>query len=85
MRMHVAPLCLTFLLLSAPISAQETLKRTFGQVFSKIFSEVDTTYIAENRYNLAFMLEQSFWGEHYRMKARNKEGEPQRISSTHPT
>lgn len=80
MRMHVAPLCLTFFLLSAPISAQETLKRTFGQVFSKIFSEVDTTYIAENRYNLAFMLEQSFWGEHYRMKARNKEGEPQRIS-----
>ena len=28
---------------------------------------IDTTYISPNKYNLAFMLEQSSWYEHYRL------------------
>lgn len=28
---------------------------------------IDTTYISPNQYNLAFMLEQSSWYEHYRL------------------
>lgn len=33
----------------------------------KKLNDVDTTYISPNKYNLAFMLEQSTWFEHYRL------------------
>lgn len=35
----------------------------------KDFNAIDTNYIAPNLYNLAFMLEHSFWYEHYRLGA----------------
>ena len=37
------------------------------QHLEKIFTETDTTYIAPNKYNLTFMVEQSFWHERYRL------------------
>ena len=38
------------------------------QHLEKIFTETDTTYIAPNKYNLTFMVEQSFWHERYRLE-----------------
>lgn len=46
-----------------------TIKLT-GQEIKKAgikLNTVDTTYISPNKYNLAFMLEQSSWYEHYRL------------------
>ncbi len=49
------------------------------QHLEKIFTETDTTYIAPNKYNLTFMVEQSFWHERYRLGIRINE-ERQNIS-----
>ena len=49
------------------------------QHLEKIFTETDTTYIAPNKYNLTFMVEQSFWHERYRLGTRINE-ERQNIS-----
>ena len=38
-------------------------------------NDVDTTYISPNKYNFAFMLEQSTWFEHYRLGGNKKDGE----------
>lgn len=43
------------------------------QHLEKIFTETDTTYIAPNKYNLTFMVEQSFWHERYRLGTRINE------------
>ena len=42
------------------------------QHLENIFTETDTTYIAPNKYNLTFMVEQSFWHERYRLGTRYK-------------
>lgn len=50
-----------------------TIKLT-GQEIKKAgikLNTVDTTYISPNKYNLAFMLEQSSWYEHYRLGSNN--------------
>ena len=38
-------------------------------------NDVDTLYISPNKYNFAFMLEQSTWFEHYRLGSNNKDGD----------
>lgn len=59
------------LLLSAQsLYGQNEKQQTFMQRLEKIFSETDTTYIAPNKYNLAFMIEQSFWHERYKLGTR---------------
>lgn len=49
---------------------QNEKQQTFMQRLGKVFSETDTTYIAPNKYNLAFMIEQSFWHERYKLGTR---------------
>ena len=73
-------LCLFCLLSGLSAAAQTSQKRTFGQWFQKTFTEIDTTYIDENKYNLAFMLEQSFWGENYHFTAKTGSKGKQSIS-----
>ena len=41
----------------------------------KKLNDVDTTYISPNKYNLAFMLEQSTWFEHYRLGSNEANGQ----------
>lgn len=74
-------ICPLFFLVCLQSTAQTEKKHTIGQIVGKIFSETDTAYISENRYNLAFMIEQSFWDERYRMSAGRTTGR-QRISFT---
>lgn len=63
------------LLLSQTLCAQTTEKQNkFMQHIERIFSETDTTYIAPNKYNLTFMVEQSFWHERYRLGTRINDG-----------
>ena len=38
-------------------------------------NDVDTTYISPNKYNFAFMLEQSTWFEHYRLGGSSQDGD----------
>ena len=38
-------------------------------------NDVDTTYISPNKYNFAFMLEQSTWFEHYRLGGSSEDGD----------
>lgn len=38
-------------------------------------NDVDTLYISPNKYNLAFMLEQSTWFEHYRLGSKKSDGQ----------
>ena len=45
----------------------------------KEFNAIDTNYISPNLYNLAFMLEQSTWYEHYRL-GNNSKYTPQSLS-----
>ena len=45
----------------------------------KEFNAIDTNYISPNLYNLAFMLEQSTWYEHYRL-GNNSKYNPQSLS-----
>ena len=54
------------------IQAQTEKQNKFMQHLEKIFTETDTTYIAPNKYNLTFMVEQSFWHERYRLGTRIK-------------
>ena len=61
------------------IQAQTEKQNKFMQHLEKIFTETDTTYIAPNKYNLTFMVEQSFWHERYRLGTRINE-ERQNIS-----
>lgn len=73
---HRNLLSLIVLLLGSYSAAQgqETLSapNKFADRMKRIFSETDTTYIAPNRYNLTFMIEQSFWYEHYRLGVRTE-------------
>lgn len=50
------------------ISKQELTK------VGKSLNDIDTTYISPNQYNLAFMLEQSTWFEHYRLGSNGNDG-----------
>lgn len=50
--------------------AQTEKQHKFMQRLGEIFSETDSSYIEPNKYNLAFMIEQSFWHERYQLGAR---------------
>ena len=67
------------MLFGQTIQAQTEKQNKFMQHLEKIFKETDTTYIAPNKYNLTFMVEQSFWHERYRLGTRINE-ERQNIS-----
>ena len=56
-------------LFSLNIQAQEENKETVVPKKRKfrIFNTIDTTYIANNLYNLTFMLEHSTWYERYQL------------------
>lgn len=45
----------------------------------KHINAIDTNYISPNRYNLAFMLEQSTWHEHYKL-GTNRNDQSQKLS-----
>ena len=47
----------------------KAVRRTGRRIRRKVkdFNAIDTVYISPNLYNLAFMLEQSTWYEHYRL------------------
>ncbi len=53
------------------LKAQDLEKPTFLQRAAKLFSETDSNYIAPNKYNFTFMIEQSFWHERYRLRTRH--------------
>lgn len=58
-----------------------TVVRETGRTLRRVgrqFNAIDTNYISPNRYNLAFMLEQSIWHEQYRLGGKGG-GEKQRI------
>lgn len=57
-----------FLFLCQSLHAQTEKRKSFAQWLEKTFSETDTTYISPNKYNLTFMVEQSFWHERYSLK-----------------
>lgn len=57
-----------FLFLCQSLHAQTEKQNRFTQWLEKTFSETDTTYISPNKYNLTFMVEQSFWHERYSLK-----------------
>lgn len=72
-------ICIIFILLfGRAVMAQTEEKSKFVQQLGKIFSETDTSYISPNKYNLTFMLEQSFWHEQYQLGA-NINNNDQRI------
>ena len=55
-----------------------TTVRHTGRKIRKVgkeFNAVDTTFIAPNLYNLAFMLEHSSWYEYYRLGSNSNNGE----------
>lgn len=53
--------------------AYQISKRELTKV-GKSLNDIDTTYITPNLYNLAFMLEQSTWFEHYRLGSNGNDG-----------
>lgn len=61
------------LLASGVRSAYQISKRELTKVGRKL-NDIDTTYISPNQYNLAFMLEQSTWFEHYRLGSNGNDG-----------
>ncbi len=59
-----------------------TVVRHTGRKIRKVgkeFNAIDTTFIAPNLYNLAFMLEHSTWYEHYKL-GNNSSSNPQSLS-----
>lgn len=65
-----APVSYSRLLLSSLTDGIVRSIQFTGQGIKKVgvkLNTVDTTYISPNKYNLAFMLEQSSWYEHYRL------------------
>lgn len=59
-----------------------TVVRHTGRKIRKVgkeFNAIDTTFIAPNLYNLAFMLEHSTWYEHYKL-GNNSNSNPQSLS-----
>ncbi len=55
-------------------------KKNFFQTIGHLISDMDTTYISPNKYNLAFMLENSEWYEYYRFKSSEGGKQSLRIS-----
>lgn len=55
-------------------------KRNVFQAIGHLISDVDTIYISPNKYNLAFMLENSEWYEYYRFKSSEGGKQSLRIS-----
>lgn len=67
------------------LNVREKIKKKYNifKRFIRAFDEYDTTYITPNRYNWAFMLQNTNSFEHYNLSSRNLE---QRLSfASHPT
>lgn len=66
---------------SIPSNKMQNFKRKSKgliRAIGHLLNDQDTLYISPNRYNLAFMLENSNWYEHYRI--RSSEGKPQSLT-----
>lgn len=66
---------------SVSVQKSGKFKEKSKGLFSKIghlLNDLDTAYVEPNKYNFAFMLENSNWYEHYRI--RTSEGLPQSLS-----
>lgn len=63
--MFILPLCL--------LQAQNEKPKGFFRKIGHLLNDIDTLYISPNKYNFAFMLENSNWYENYRFRTIGKE------------
>lgn len=72
MRKILVYICILVPLIAA--QAQEEKPKGFFKKVVHYISDLDTTFVSPNKYNLAFMLENSNWYETYTFRSTNEKG-----------
>ncbi|MEG1838819.1 MAG: DUF4421 family protein, partial [Bacteroidaceae bacterium] len=62
-------LLLTLFSLQAQSQQEDTIPKSFISKLGHLINDLDTMYVSPNKYKFAFMLENSSWYEHYRIKS----------------